>query len=57
LASLTTDPDYQCKGIGRMMMQWGIEQADRNELSIYLEGTPAGKHLYDKLGFETVEEL
>lgn len=57
LGSLAIDPTYQGKGIGKMLMQWGCEQSDRDGLPLYLEATPAGRGLYEKCGFESVEEL
>ena len=37
LGSSATDPDYRGKGTGRMVMQWGIEQEDKD-----LETAPTG---------------
>ena len=38
-------------------MRWGIEQADKDGVPIYVEATPQGASLYGKLGFEIVEEI
>ncbi|KAF2089723.1 acyl-CoA N-acyltransferase [Saccharata proteae CBS 121410] len=54
LAGLATSPLFQRKGIGAQMLQWGIDQSERDGLPIYLEATPAGEPLYRKMGFETV---
>lgn len=37
-------------------MRWGQEQADRDGLDSFLFASPFGKHLYEKCGFEVVEE-
>ncbi|KAF2474791.1 uncharacterized protein BDR25DRAFT_184733, partial [Lindgomyces ingoldianus] len=49
-------PSYQRKGVGRMLLQWGIKQADEEGLPLYIEGTLAGKLLYEQLGFTVVAE-
>ena len=40
-----------------MILQWGIERADKAGVEAYLEGTEVGKPLYEKFGFRTVREL
>lgn len=57
LGTLTTHPDYQRKGAGIMMLEWGLKEADRLGLPAYLEASPAGKPLYERYGFENVGEM
>ncbi|KAF2137611.1 uncharacterized protein K452DRAFT_291428 [Aplosporella prunicola CBS 121167] len=57
LFSICVSPDYQRKGIGAILMQWGMDQADKDGLPIYLESTPAGYSLYKKMGLETIGEI
>lgn len=38
-----------------MLVRWGTEQADRDGLPAYLEASPAGRPLYERLGFKEVE--
>ncbi|KAB2575427.1 Puromycin N-acetyltransferase [Lasiodiplodia theobromae] len=56
LATLSCHPDYQGKGLGAALVKWGLEQAEKDGVPVYLEATPSGKFLYAKLGFETVIE-
>ena len=51
LTQIFVDPDYQRKGIGKMLLDWGTEQADESGTAIYLEGTAAGMDLYERCGF------
>lgn len=57
LASLSCHPDYQRKGLGAALVQWGLEQAEKDGVPVYLEATPMGAFLYKKLGFEEVDEV
>ncbi|KAI0019415.1 acyl-CoA N-acyltransferase [Xylariomycetidae sp. FL0641] len=52
LPTMAVDPAYQRKGAATLLMQWGIETADKLELPIYLEATDSGYPLYKKMGFE-----
>jgi predicted N-acetyltransferase YhbS len=54
---MATDPEYQGKGLGKALVQWGCEQADEEGVPAYTEATAAGRPLYAKLGFELLEEL
>ncbi|KAI1945161.1 hypothetical protein LOZ57_004459 [Ophidiomyces ophidiicola] len=55
IAALAVDPVYQRRGIGKLLVKWGIEQARREKVPIGLEASPKGKGLYEKLGFRTVK--
>lgn len=52
LNSLATHPDHQGRGAGKMLLAWGIEKADAEELVTYLDGTQVARPLYEKIGFE-----
>ena len=56
LELLSTRNEYQRKGIGRILLQWGIDKADADGLECYLGSTPQGKGLYEKFGFKEVKE-
>ncbi|KAF4552486.1 Hypothetical protein D9617_10g074680 [Elsinoe fawcettii] len=51
LKSICTHPDHQRKGIGKVMMRWGLKKADELDVPIYLEASPAGRRLYEQSGF------
>ncbi|ETI22478.1 hypothetical protein G647_06553 [Cladophialophora carrionii CBS 160.54] len=48
---LFTDPEYQGKGCGRMMMQWGNDVADALMLPCWIEASPEGELLYQQMGY------
>lgn len=55
---LSTPPVKQRQGAGRAGLVAAMrEEVNRGVDTFYLIATAAGKPLYDKLGFETVEEL
>jgi GNAT superfamily N-acetyltransferase len=51
LEILATDPAYQGKGAGSLMMRWGLEKADEQKVEAYLEASPDAVPLYHKFGF------
>jgi ribosomal protein S18 acetylase RimI-like enzyme len=56
LNSLNVLPEYERKGIGKTLMQQGLDMANENKVAIYLAASPAGKGLYERMGFEVLEE-
>jgi GNAT superfamily N-acetyltransferase len=50
-----THPDHQRRGAGKMLMEWGCQEADRRGLEIYVEASSMGKGLYEKFGCEKVQ--
>ncbi|TPX08704.1 uncharacterized protein E0L32_009893 [Thyridium curvatum] len=56
LAFLCVDPAHHRKGIGKQLMQWGVDEAASQAKDAWLVGTPAGVRLYHTCGFETVGE-
>ena len=53
---LGTLSEHSGKGAGRMLVQWGSDKADADNLQAFLFGTPPAKSLYSKMGFEVAEE-
>jgi predicted N-acetyltransferase YhbS len=49
---LVTHPDYERRGAGSLLVQWGCEQADKDGAAAYIDASAAGKGLYSKFGFE-----
>ena len=49
---LFVDPEYQRKGVGKMLMDWGIEVAEKLWLHVWLEASKPGEKLYRSLGFQ-----
>ncbi|KAI9645760.1 hypothetical protein NHQ30_005192 [Ciborinia camelliae] len=52
LAALAVNPKFHRRGIGGMMMKYGIDLAQKEQVPIILEASPAGNQLYTKFGFE-----
>jgi GNAT superfamily N-acetyltransferase len=47
-------PDHRRRGVGALLMSWGVKKADEMRVESFLEGTPMGRHLYEKFGFVVV---
>jgi ribosomal protein S18 acetylase RimI-like enzyme len=54
MALLAVDPKCQRMGVGRKLLEWGLEKADREGLECWIEASPAGKPLYEKVGWREV---
>jgi GNAT superfamily N-acetyltransferase len=52
LSSLATHPDYQGRGAGKLLLDWGVKKADVEGLVTYLDATQIAKPIYEKRGFE-----
>jgi GNAT superfamily N-acetyltransferase len=50
-----THPSYRRKGIGAMLLEWGVDVAKEMKVDFWLDATPIGKPLYEKYGFQLVE--
>lgn len=47
--------EWQGRGVGAELMRYGVEQVDAEGWMAYTNASPAGRPLYEKFGFETVE--
>jgi predicted N-acetyltransferase YhbS len=56
LGLLGVDPKYQRRGIGAKLVKHGFSIAREGGLPMALEATVAGKGLYSKLGFKTIQK-
>ncbi|KAJ5101276.1 GNAT family acetyltransferase [Penicillium alfredii] len=54
LGHLAVDPKHQRRGIGRQLVEWGLQQARQEEVCVGLEASIKGTGLYEKLGFHTI---
>ncbi len=56
--TMSTPPEKQRQGAGQAVLRAAMQDhAKRGAETFYLIATAAGKPLYDKLGFSTVDEL
>ncbi|KAL2269272.1 hypothetical protein VTJ83DRAFT_1456 [Remersonia thermophila] len=56
LMMIAVDPKHHRRGIGKMLVQYGIDQAVKDGVDIYLIASPDGRFLYKSLGFEEMRE-
>jgi ribosomal protein S18 acetylase RimI-like enzyme len=49
-------PDYQRKGVGQLLMKYGISVAQQAELPIYIESSKEAVKLYEKMGCRRLKE-
>jgi GNAT superfamily N-acetyltransferase len=52
---LATDPAYMRRGAGAALVAWGLAIADKEKVPVWLESSPFGWPLYQRLGFEVVD--
>ena len=58
ISMVLVDPDYRNQGIGTSLLRRAIEYLDDTGIpTLKLDATPAGKSLYEKLGFVTEHEI
>lgn len=57
LEFIATRQEWQGKGVGGMLMRWGLERSDGDGAETYLEASPEGLPVYRRFGFEEVERL
>jgi GNAT superfamily N-acetyltransferase len=51
LEVLATNSDYQKKGLGSKLIEWGIEKADAEGLESYLDAAKGAQRIYEKYGY------
>ena len=54
---MAVDPAHRSRGVGRMLMDWGIEQARERNIESVLEATEGGQPLYAKYGYGVLHKL
>jgi len=52
-----THPKHRRRGVGRLLMEWGIEKADELGLPSYIEATDIGLRLYESCGFKVEGDI
>ncbi|KAK3326008.1 acyl-CoA N-acyltransferase [Apodospora peruviana] len=57
LELIATRPGFCGQGVGSMLVRWGCERADADEVLAYLDASPAGRGLYEKFGFCEVNKV
>jgi ribosomal protein S18 acetylase RimI-like enzyme len=54
---LATLPDYHRQGLGKLLLDVCLQEAEKAQKETFLVATPAGSGLYRKLGFEEVDRI
>ncbi|EGC40709.1 conserved hypothetical protein [Histoplasma capsulatum var. duboisii H88] len=49
---IAVHPGHQKRGIGQLLIDWGLDVGEKLQVPVYLESTRAGLVFYTKLGFE-----
>jgi GNAT superfamily N-acetyltransferase len=52
-----THPKHRRRGVGRLLMEWGIKKADELGLPSYIEATDIGLRLYEASGFKVEGDI
>ncbi|KAJ4986882.1 GNAT family protein (acetyltransferase) [Stagonosporopsis vannaccii] len=52
LNSLATHPEHQGRGAAKLLLDWGMQKADKEGLVTYLDATQRARPIYAKRGFE-----
>jgi hypothetical protein len=48
---LSTIPEYRRLGVTNMLVKWGVDLADRDELECFVDASDEGRPVYKKFGF------
>jgi ribosomal protein S18 acetylase RimI-like enzyme len=54
LCWLAVSPKCQRTGIGRRLVQWGLDRCEEEGIPAVLESSIPGKPLYEKMGFREI---
>ena len=46
-----THPEFRRRGVGKLLVDWGINEADKRNLETYIDATEAGRLFYKRNGF------
>ena len=52
---LHTDPGFQRRGAGGMLVDWGLKKSDELGLPVYLESSSNAHEFYKNKGFKDLE--
>lgn len=53
---LSTSESYKGRGAGSLILRYGCALADKEGLECYIDASPRGKQVYEKVGFEFLRE-
>ena len=50
-------PEHRRRGVGTLLVEWGIKKADEVNVECFVESTDEGKPLYERHGFANINEF
>lgn len=57
IGMVLVDPTYRRQGIGTMLVKAAIDRCQATVENIFLDATPQGKLMYDRLGFKDIQTI
>lgn len=57
LSILGVHPAFGGRGIAKRLVQWGLDKADNEDVSVYLSASPKGMPIYKKMGFKVIDPV
>ncbi|KAI1415340.1 hypothetical protein F5Y13DRAFT_8128 [Hypoxylon sp. FL1857] len=57
LEQLVVHPDHRMRGVGKLLVSWGVQKADELKLETCVESVPYAAPFYEKLGFGSLDCL
>ena len=57
LSLMCVYPEFQRRGVGRLLMEWGLAKIDGLGLESFIEATDSGKGLYARCGYRSVKKV
>jgi GNAT superfamily N-acetyltransferase len=57
LVELFVRPEFQRKGLGGRLVEWGLRKAEKKGLQVYIEATEMGLPVYLRYGMVEVDRV
>ena len=54
LRRMMVHPEHQRQGIGQVLLQWGLDLADKQKIVTWLFSRPAARRMYENAGFKVI---
>ncbi|KAL4807455.1 acyl-CoA N-acyltransferase [Aspergillus unguis] len=54
LSMLAVDPAFGRRGLGGMLLKWGLDRADEKQVPTFISSSPEGRGLYEKNGAQAL---
>lgn len=47
-------PEYAGRGVGSLLLEWGLKKADEDDRAVYVTASPSGMRVYERAGFQAI---